>query len=630
MWPNSRVEGGLDVQFFHSRIESFIKSWKSADGPETENLQSCGGILMGEGSLRSGNRPLHVFLFGDVLIGSLIFITPTTVTFFCSTRQAEILTPLTKLHCNEFDSSDGLNIDVRVIVRSPDPKKGESWMRHLLACVEAVISNSERIGCMSQDKSLGGWLAFLKSEGKYALYQEAAIISDEVSVILAIQHPQEIKRTEIACQMSHQLMSGLFDQIISLVKSDREITNEEVGQLIRAKHLNGNMWEGATFEPNFDREDACLRSFPVVRSNGKYSFRKSDPHAAERLGNTGVFLTGLGIQYKSYCSYIRRTLMVDPHPTQQDNYSYLLELRGFALGQLKEGVTGHQIYTSIKKKVKVDRPGIRLPNSFGSSLGVDPHNPLLNLNRQCFSVLKRNMVFSLSLGFLDIEDPFNTEKTYSLHIADTVRIGKTRAKILCDGLKLSSEITFFLNTDPLEFDRVKGEEVGHDSGEEESIEGSDILSKRSGSFDEEWDNAKRQKLAPASAPSSDEPDCMYTHSEGDVDIKPRATNEDSVARNLVGVVNAQGQARRTIKREAPDVDQRLDVLKHAEESMMKGLGDIENKLNNFKTQVKQNFAELRKWAATDNRTEPERRTLKIEEESTTKNSETFQETGKLE
>jgi hypothetical protein len=245
------------------------------------------------------------------------------------------------------------------------------------------------------------------------------------------------------------------------------------------------------------------------------------------------------------------------------------------------------------------------------------------------------MVFSLSLALLDIEDPFNTQKTYSLQIADTVRIGRTRSKILCDGLKLSSEITFYLNTDPLEFDRVKGEDLGNNSGEEESTEseGSDIISKRSGSFDEEWDNAKRQKLVPASTPSSNGPDCMDAHSEIDVDIKPRAANEDSVARNRVGVVHARGQgqgAKRTIKTETPDLDQKLDVLKHAEESMMKGLDDIETKLNDFKTQVKQNFAELREWAATENQTQLQQRTLKIEEEWTTKNSEMFQETGKLE
>jgi hypothetical protein len=31
------------------------------------------------------------------------------------------------------------------------------------------------------------------------------------------------KRTEIACQMSHQLMSRLLDQIISLIQSGREM-----------------------------------------------------------------------------------------------------------------------------------------------------------------------------------------------------------------------------------------------------------------------------------------------------------------------------------------------------------------------------------------------------------------------
>ncbi|KAA1120864.1 FACT complex subunit spt16 [Puccinia graminis f. sp. tritici] len=62
MWPHSRLRTPLDVDLVYSRLGFFIESWKAAKGPDTEKLQSCGGILMGEVPTRAGNKPLHDFL----------------------------------------------------------------------------------------------------------------------------------------------------------------------------------------------------------------------------------------------------------------------------------------------------------------------------------------------------------------------------------------------------------------------------------------------------------------------------------------------------------------------------------------------------------------------------------------
>lgn len=45
----------------------------------------------------------------------------------------------------------------------------------------------------------------------------------------------------------------------------------------------------------------------------------------------------MGIRYKSYCSNLVRTLMVDPTQEMQDNYNFLLQVEEELLKQLKHG-----------------------------------------------------------------------------------------------------------------------------------------------------------------------------------------------------------------------------------------------------------------------------------------------------
>lgn len=51
----------------------------------------------------------------------------------------------------------------------------------------------------------------------------------------------------------------------------------------------------------------------------------------------GAITCAMGIRYKSYCSNLVRTLMVDPPQEMQDNYNFLLEVEEELLKELKHG-----------------------------------------------------------------------------------------------------------------------------------------------------------------------------------------------------------------------------------------------------------------------------------------------------
>lgn len=51
----------------------------------------------------------------------------------------------------------------------------------------------------------------------------------------------------------------------------------------------------------------------------------------------GAITCAMGIRYKSYCSNLVRTLMVDPPQDMQDNYSFLLQVEEELLKELQHG-----------------------------------------------------------------------------------------------------------------------------------------------------------------------------------------------------------------------------------------------------------------------------------------------------
>jgi nucleosome binding factor SPN SPT16 subunit len=101
---------------------------------------------------------------------------------------------------------------------------------------------------------------------------------------------------------------------------------------------------------------------PIIQSGGKYDLRVS---AVSDEGNLkpGVILASLGLRYKSYCSAMARTFMINPHRVrgssnslgailtreqdQEKNYSTLLAAREEAIKLLKAGAVVKDVYNAV-------------------------------------------------------------------------------------------------------------------------------------------------------------------------------------------------------------------------------------------------------------------------------------------
>lgn len=176
--------------------------------------------------------------------------------------------------------------------------------------------------------------------------------------------------------MTQKLMSHFSDAMSTDIDEGKKVTHEQLGERIEQKLEDTKFWrkmEGDGFETGFG--DWCYS--PIIQSGGAYDLKSSAQTDDQRL-KPGVILCSLGIRYKSYCSNVGRTFMIDPdavrgacrfasatsveadqlsfvEQAQEKNYLYLVDLQTYALGELKEGVLARDVYTKVVEKIQSER-----------------------------------------------------------------------------------------------------------------------------------------------------------------------------------------------------------------------------------------------------------------------------------
>lgn len=81
----------------------------------------------------------------------------------------------------------------------------------------------------------------------------------------------------------------------------------------------------------------------------------------------GSIICSLGTRYRSYCSNVVRTLIVNPTSKQSQYYEYLNNLMDWAISQMKPGVIFSDFYNLVVNKVRAEHPKLvdKLVRNFG-------------------------------------------------------------------------------------------------------------------------------------------------------------------------------------------------------------------------------------------------------------------------
>ncbi|KAK4702875.1 FACT complex subunit SPT16, partial [Phenoliferia sp. Uapishka_3] len=375
---------------------------------------------------------------------------------FLLPRKAKLLTPILTAPASAGDDK----VEVEILTRTKDDAENKKLFGKILE----VIGSGNKVGTLPKDKMVGKfvteWTSYVAESGIDVKEIDAG---PGVSALLAVKDEEELVRAYLlrednwrltpylpqrneshAAKMTNQLMSHFSDVMSSDIDEGKKVTHEQLGERIEQRLEDAKFWRklelGDGFETGFG--DWCYS--PIIQSGGSYDL-KSSAQTDDRRLTAGVILCSLGIRYKSYCSNVGRTFMVDPDAAQEKNYLFLVDLQKFVLGQLIDGAICKEVFGKVVERIEAERPDLSpyFVKTVGFGMGLEFRDAAYTLGPKCGRTIKANMIFSLTLGFNNIPTG-KGDAVYALSLIDTVKVTKNGGTVLSEGMKSKDSVMFFM------------------------------------------------------------------------------------------------------------------------------------------------------------------------------------------
>ena len=218
------------------------------------------------------------------------------------------------------------------------------------------------------------------------------------------------------------------EEMSEILDKEKKVSHKKLSDMIDRKIDDGQFYPNnkAKLPSDFKAENLDWAYGPVVQSGGKYDLKLTAQSDDANL-SAGVIITGLGLRYRSYCSMLARTYLVDPPKAQESNYKLLLAVHETVIREAKEGVATKDLYNKALGIIRSKKPDMEkyFLKNVGGGIGIETRDNTLTLNGKNTRVLRDGMTLCITTGFSDIPNPEaqnQSNKTYSLLLSDTIRI----------------------------------------------------------------------------------------------------------------------------------------------------------------------------------------------------------------
>ena len=308
-------------------------------------------------------------------------------------------------------------------------KQPETRTQAFQKCIDVIKGAGKKVGIIPKAEAHGPFVdEWAKMYGDISKEIEEVDVSPAFSMAFAVKDENELRAMRTAARAASGMISDYWvDQMSEVLDQEKEVTHRALCDKMSKKIDDTKFFSKVSKLPNdFDNQQLDWAYGPLVQSGGQYDLKISAQATDDTL-HSGCIMAGVGFRYKTYCSMVARTYLIDPSKSQTSNYKLLLAAHDAALKEIKEGVLPKDVYNKSLGVIKARKPDMEknFGKDVGSAIGIETRDSKFLLNGKNIKPLKDGMTFSVSTSLSDLTNDKPQDKRgakYTLVLTDTVRV----------------------------------------------------------------------------------------------------------------------------------------------------------------------------------------------------------------
>jgi len=420
----------IDVGAFKRRVGML----QTALGDEKLEGSTAWASVLGKGDDETQKQlaiTLHFWLLGVPFANTCIIITKEKAVIIAAAKQTRHLEPLK-------------SSKVEIVTRGKEPAEIEGLLKDVLTN-NLSIDPEAKFAVFGGDKPESPIAAAFRK-----VYESHGTVdgTDIFASLLQIKDESELRSVRMASKAASGIVSQFFvDKMSGILDEGSKVSNEALAKSVGDAIDNAKLLSKLKIGSEFNASELDWVIPPQVNEN-----------SAGNVGANGIIRISMTPSYRSYSAYIQRTYMVNASPQQQSNYQLLLGAQRRAIQAAVVGNSPQDVWQAAHSYIESKAPHLLayLASPLGHEVGLAVPSYQLELKDGNATKFADDETLTVTLTLQNVQDEIKSEikdeedvkpqlsPSYTLSIADTLRIDGTEPIVFTDAAKASSDVAFEL------------------------------------------------------------------------------------------------------------------------------------------------------------------------------------------